>query len=332
MDIKFRIIWFEDIDEWFNTLSRRVSRYIKNKNFEVDIKRIRRADEFSINDPEIINYDLMIIDYELGKVEDMDESPLVYGSDIINQIRQGKFVNDILFYSSHGYEKISNVMRNLNLQGVFIADRDNNEFYETIQRLIDKSIRRAENIVNIRGIVMDATSDFDNKIKDLISILWNHLGEKETKISEDIKKKILLDNKKSAEKLFNKYEVIDHDNIDALLQERDFNAYRQARLLGWCIEANEMIKFQLHKILEKSIDNYNVEQGFFERYTIDVINYRNALAHVKNSPIQNGNCYIGEVNGEQVIFNKDLCEKLRKTIIQYNNVLDEMYKYIEDNC
>ena len=32
MDLTFRIIWFEDVDEWYNTTSRRVSRYIKNKN------------------------------------------------------------------------------------------------------------------------------------------------------------------------------------------------------------------------------------------------------------------------------------------------------------
>ena len=35
MDLTFRIIWFEDVDEWYNTTSRRVSRYIKNKNFKV---------------------------------------------------------------------------------------------------------------------------------------------------------------------------------------------------------------------------------------------------------------------------------------------------------
>ena len=332
MDTNFRIIWFEDIDEWFNTLSRRVIRYIKNKNFKVDIKRIKKADEFIIDNMEIQSYDLMIIDYELEKADDGNVTSVIHGSDIISEIRQGKFVNDILFYSSHGYDIISKVMRDSNLQGVFIADRNNDEFVEMVQRLIDKSIRRVENIINIRGIVMDATSEFDNKIRDLISIMWNNLGDKEEKISSDIKKKILLDNKKTAEKLYDKYQTIVQENIDDLLQERDFNAYKQARLLSWCIDANERIKIHLHKILQNNIDDYAEGHTFFERYKEDVIDYRNALAHVKNAPIHNGKCYIGRINEEEIIFDSNLCKRIRKTIIQYNNALDEMYKYIENNC
>jgi hypothetical protein len=83
---------------------------------------------------------------------------------------------------------------------------------------------------------MDATSAFDNKIRDLISIIWPLLGDNESKIAADIKKKILKDNIKTAEKLDNKYPQINRENIDELLNERDFSAIRQARLLSWCIE------------------------------------------------------------------------------------------------
>ncbi len=55
--------------------------------------------------------------------------------------------------------------------------------------LIDKAIRRAENLINIRGIVMDTTSGFDNKIRDLVSIMWPVLGDKEAEIANNIKRK-----------------------------------------------------------------------------------------------------------------------------------------------
>lgn len=331
MDTNFRIIWFEDIDEWFNTLSRRVKRYIKRKDFNVEIKRIKNTDEFSMVDSKLQNYDLLVVDYELEKNHENDLESIKNGSDIITQIRQGKFVNDILFYSSHGYNVLSEEMRKSNLQGVFIADRDNEEFFELAQRLIDKSIRRAENIINIRGIVMDCTSDFDSKIRDLISIIWNHLGEKEEGISIKIKKRILLDNKKLAEKLYEKYEDINKNNINNLLEEREFNAYRQARLLEWCIDANDLIRDETYKILKDNIKGYDENQGFFKNYMKDVINYRNALAHVKSAPAQEGEFYIGEINGEKISFDEKLCQKIRKTIIQYSNVLEKMYTYIEDN-
>ena len=39
---------------------------------------------------------------------------------------------------------------------------------EKIKQLIDKSVRRSENIINIRGIVMDETSEFDSQMQDII--------------------------------------------------------------------------------------------------------------------------------------------------------------------
>jgi hypothetical protein len=333
MDITFRIIWFEDVDEWYNTLSRRVERYIKSKNFKVDIKRVKGISDFNIQKFNIPDYDLLIVDYELEKVVVDGEERQTYGSQIINMIRSGRYVNDVLFYSSHGFEIISNVMKNEGLQGVFIADRDNVEFINMTKLLIDKAIRRTENLINIRGIVMDTTSDFDNKIKDIISILWRHLGDKEENISKDIQKKILSDNVKSATKLMEKYPSIDSKNIDELLNERDFSAYRQARLLSWCINSSEELKLKIQSIFNSHISSVNMPQEvpFFEQYKCDVIDYRNALAHVKNSPETTGEFYIGEINGSKISFDLELCNQLRKTLINYDDMLDEIYKCIEQS-
>lgn len=151
MDLTFRIIWFEDVDEWYNTTSRRVSRYIKNKNFKVDIMRIKKASDFDLTEYQLQNYDLLIIDYDLEKIYEKDCVKSIYGTDIIHMIRNGNFLNDILFYSSHGFDIINQVMKREGLEGVFLADRNNGEFIEKVQLLIDKAIRRAENLINIRG-------------------------------------------------------------------------------------------------------------------------------------------------------------------------------------
>lgn len=100
MDLTFRIIWFEDVDEWYNTTSRRVSKYIREKNFKVDIMRIEKASDFILKDRQLQNYDLLIVDYELEKVYEKNSVRSIYGTDIIRMIRDGNFVNDILFYSS----------------------------------------------------------------------------------------------------------------------------------------------------------------------------------------------------------------------------------------
>ena len=333
MDLSFRIIWFEDVEEWYNTTSRRVTKYIKDKNYKVEILRIEKASEFHLEEYQLQKYDLLIVDYELEKIYDYNGDKTIYGSEIIQTIRNGNFVNDILFYSSQGFEIINQVMKQEALQGVFIADRNNGEFLEKVKLLVDKAVRKADNLINIRGVVMDATSAFDNKIRDLISNIWPLLGDNESKIAADIKKKILKDNIKTAEKLDNKYPQINRENIDELLNERDFSAIRQARLLSWCIETDDILKNKLHESLKKylQLDNGGENINFFERYNTDIIKYRNALAHVKNSPSDESKIIIGEVDGKTVIFDQNLCETLRKKLLCYEYVLEDMYNYIENS-
>ena len=159
------------------------------------------------------------------------------------------------------------------------------------------------------------------------------MGNKESKISNNIQKKILKDNSKCASKLCKKYIEINDKNIDELLNERDFSAYRRARLLSWCIDANSDLNEQLRKIMEKYIDipDSGKKVNFFELYHRDVIIYRNALAHVKNAPEKETSCFVVEIAGDIIVFNRELCDKLRKTLLSYEKILDEMFDYIERN-
>lgn len=202
-----------------------------------------------------------------------------------------------------------------------------------VQSLIDKAVRRSSNLINIRGIVMDTTSEFDNKITDLINIIWPLLdNEKEIQIANKIKKKILEDNIKTAKKLETKYTNINKENINNLLSERDFSAMRKARLLSWCIESNKELKNKLQTTFKENLqlNNGNEYNKFFEQYNNDIIKYRNALAHVKNSPIDSTQI-IGKVDGEDIIFDQNLCNKLRKKLLNYEKVLNNLYEYIENS-
>lgn len=164
-------------------------------------------------------------------------------------------------------------------------------------------------------------------------IMWPVLGDKEAEIANNIKKKILKDNIKTAERLDKKYPNINANNIDDLLNERDFSAIRQARLLSWCIESNEMIKRKFQEILKKYLymSNGEVHDKFFELYKNDIVLYRNALAHIKNTPSIDSKVIIGEVDGKAVQFDQQLCDALRKKLLSYENILDEMYMFIESN-
>ena len=46
MDLTFRILWFEDSDEWYKSMSRRVSKHIEENNFIAKIDRIKKPSDF----------------------------------------------------------------------------------------------------------------------------------------------------------------------------------------------------------------------------------------------------------------------------------------------
>ena len=177
----------------------------------------------------------------------------------------------------------------------------------------ERDVKRINNSYKIKiGIY------FFNKIP----ILWINLNSK--KIKKISSSKSLP--KVNFQKLKNK------ENINNLLSERDFSAMRKARLLSWCIESNKELKNKLQTTFKENLqlNNGNEYNKFFEQYNNDIIKYRNALAHVKNSPIDSTQI-IGKVDGEDIIFDQNLCNKLRKKLLNYEKVLNNLYEYIENS-
>ena len=160
MDINYRILWFEDTDESFDALGRRTKRYVESQNLRCTIDRLQGVSEFDSKKPDINSYEILVVDLKLS-----EESK---GYSIIETIRQSNFVNDILFYSSDGVAVLESILKEHRLEGVFITDRKNDDFMFKIQQLIDKSIRRSENVINIRGIVLEPVHTIDNSRKHCI--------------------------------------------------------------------------------------------------------------------------------------------------------------------
>lgn len=330
MDLTFRILWFEDSDEWYKSMSRRVSKHIEENNFIAKIDRIKKPSDFDLKKYNLHNYDLLIVDYDLETICENNIDRKIYGTEIIKLIRHDDFVNDILFYSALGFSKIYEIFKSEGLQGVFISDRKNEEFYERVKKLANKTITRANNIVNIRGVVMDTTSNFDNMICDLIIAIWPTLGGNEGNISEYIKKEILNGICKTSDKLKERYVSIDGENIESLLGERDFSAARQVRVLNKCIELDSGLREKLSEALKKHLhlENGEEKETFFNLYNKDIINYRNALAHVKTEISIEDKDVAVEINGETVIFNQELCNNLRRNLLNYKNILDDINEYV----
>lgn len=326
MDINYKILWFEDTDESYETLSRRIRRYVEGKNLRCQIKRICGASDFDISQYDLNAYEVLVVDLQLSQGSK--------GYEIINAIRASNYVNDILFYSSAGVSTLEEAMKEYRLEGVFLSDRDNRMFMEKIGQLIDKSVRRSENIINIRGIVMDETSEFDSQMKDIILAAQSLMSPDEiSSVKKYISGHLLEKKADDASKLLERFPDNGGWEISDLLDEHEFTSMMRARLVNKILglKSNQQIQELIASCRDVLPELFADPRGkfrFAKAYEDNIILFRNKLAHVKQlnakTPV-----LIGTINGTEYRCDSQFCTMMRKTLIRYGRWFDAVYDRLE---
>ncbi|MBC1285909.1 hypothetical protein HB818_09075 [Listeria booriae] len=313
MDLNYRILWFEDNDEWFESISSKVEKYIEGKNLKVSINRVRRGDE-KVSDYGA--YEIMVVDYQLEGD--------TYGNTAIQAIRDEKYYNDVIFYSSAGNQNISKVLSEEGLQGVFTSDRNRKELLPLIHSLVDKSLRRSESIVNIRGVVMDSTSSYDSMVSELILKLCDQFtasdGESLKNIIDYINTTLLMNYNEKSNKFLQNYSEFDGDKLNELLEEREFNSYMKIRLLNKALCMDYSNKAKIEEAYFEVFDEDGSKMNFMRHYEEDVLQHRNDLAHASPKFTEKGEMFIGKKGGKDIIFNAELCDNIRANLIKYEQL------------
>lgn len=326
MDINYKILWFEDTDESYDTLSRRTARYVSSKNLRCQFKRIYGVSDFDISQYDLNSYEVLVVDLQLSQGSK--------GYQIIEAIRASNYVNDILFYSSAGVSTLEKAMKEYKLEGVFLSDRDHRMFMEKIKQLIDKSVRRSENIINIRGIVMDETSEFDSQMKDIIIAAQSLMSMDEVdSIKKYISKDLLKKKVDDASKLLEKFPDSGEWEISDLLEENEFTSMMRARLVNRILglKSNHQIQELISSCRDLLPELFAVPSGKFQfakAYEDNIIVFRNKLAHVKQLNAKNP-VLIGTVNGTEYRCDSQFCAMMRQTLIRYGHWFNEVYNKLE---
>ena len=171
------VYWVEDTPTWANS-EKDIMRYeLQDLGIMVDFKSESNADtakaEIANSCKGFKKYDLFFIDYNISS--DID------GQAIINSLRQNNVDVDILFYSADREKEIrTTISQNLSdFEGVYVANR--NTFHEKALALIEKNARKLLSIQNIRGKLMDCTSENDFIIKSYILKKFPELNDDQKK-------------------------------------------------------------------------------------------------------------------------------------------------------
>jgi CheY-like chemotaxis protein len=296
MRLDYNILWFEDSEDYVESLKPRLEDFIKEFGFEPEFTIVPNgSDLFELLDNN--SFDIILMDFNL----DVESGN---GGVLINRIRDQEFYIEILFYSAQsGFREHINQ----HLDGVFFADRD--ELFEKSKKVINLTIKKSQDINNLRGLVIAESIDIESKMDEMLMSYFRIDDEKDAVFRKIVNPRFNALNFKKKCDLINRI-----CKIKVKCLEKKNNDMGEDRDLKEKISNLKQLKKEIGKI---------------EKEIIDV---RNILAHTKEDP-EKKNTLVSKINKnkEEIIINDNWCKEKRNDIRRQSENLERLFSYIREN-
>lgn len=318
MKLKYKILWIEDNPISIRRDKNKIIEYITDLGFECvdnddekDIVVINSFDDFQTNIgyAKTADYDLLLIDLDLGKKPTKDE-----GESIIRNIRDEKIYAEIVFYSSQ-YEELQKKLNEHFVEGIFTSSRE--ELADKVESIIDVTIKKTQDINNLRGLIMAEVAELD-RLKKSILLKYNAKNQDISTLTKYIKENIF---EKINEELSDLDCVINPNcqhtqiNFENLLNNFFYDSYKKSRTV-----------FKIKKLNSNCTDIPFVHQDYYN----NVIAKRNVLAHEEEKTRDDGTKYLNYPNGNPLEFNAEHCINIRKDIKRYKEILKQIEQKLDE--
>lgn len=302
MNLQYSILWIENDSDWVGSIDDEIKDFLIDMGFDPSITLHAKEDADMYND-----YDLILMDMALEDAKS--------GDMLIKEIRNHNIFSDVVFYTGGGVRTIREKANTLGLEGVYFADRQTN-FIDKVKTIILTTIKKVQDLNNIRGLVMDEVSQLDKQMEDII---YYYFVEKETDERKKLfHQKITSDIEKSAKR------KLENDNCDKKCEHIWRNQDLKDIIPSVAFDTNQKAH-TINAILEKEGIDFDLKRdNFYKSYSNDVITMRNNLAH-SVSEIKNGvEVLICKKNGKEIEFKSETCAAIRKELCVYRDFLSEV--------
>ena len=304
MKIKYSILWLDDqIDEFIeDEFVLQIENFLEDEGFEPNVITVSKSQElFSKLSGD---WDLILTDYNMA-----DKN----GAKVIREIRDKSILTEILFYTAQKeWEDVGRIDRVSFLQTSKIVGTHHEIVVNEAKRLIGLTIKKFQNIVAMRGLIMHETSSLDAQIDNIVQNYLKCQGVECNKCSNKDKCQPI-----SELVLTQMHKQISEKN--KIVSSKNFKKIRKDSFL-YSADYKRMV-------LGKLLEIHGIED-FSAKYKDDIISIRNKFAHaVLLCDGSNGRQYF-ENKTEGITFNDDLCRKIRKDIREYKNKIDMAEKEI----
>lgn len=307
MKLDYNILWFEDTTTWYESMLPFVEEILEENGFNLVVEqRTNKSGLQELVDTD--KWDLILVDYNLSDGET--------GDDIIEVIRNSLFT-DIIFYSQKGAGNIRKEITDKGIDGIFCASRDRDDFLLKVERVINTTIKKVTDINPLRGLVMAETSEIDDLMRDILLTFMNNPKYKDQ--HEDLLKYICKKNYnslKSIEKRIQEY--CEQNNYTDLIKYFVFDSTKKSSTIDKMI--NYINDNELNTLKKVGLS-----------YQSEIINQRNLLAHVSQEE-RNGIKILKShlPNQEEIIFDANLCKKIRVEIRVYKEKFETIKRLISE--
>lgn len=308
MNTFFKILWFEDEVTWFNMERLRINSILQEHYLIPEIVR-KDGDDFDISELTGNDYDLIIMDYKLAEG--------TTGDTVVTAIRENNILTDILFYSSEEHNMLTAISKGMPpIDGVYLTKRDYNLFTQKAENLINKIVKRSEDLVNLRGFVMDGSSDFEVRIQEILNIVWNKFTEDEKGILEEAVQRTIKRNEDRDQKTKKKVLEVNPTFPTAVNNIHFFSHSDRLYLL------DKAIKILLNNYSLSEEEEFSSFKAYYEK---EISNYRNALGHRKST-----DNIIEITKGNFVPVDEALHQKMRKNLSRYNLLIEQLELFVTE--
>jgi hypothetical protein len=366
MKISYNIVWVDDKPEQMRAYIQEIEDILENYKYIPNTESHYVSYEAFKNNFENINpnnnkyrgifydCDLLLIDYNIAETNENEDKT---GEKLIQEIRNNGIFTDVLFYSDSMSEYRKNPNR-IELDNVVYADKS--ELVLKFENIVKRNVAKSMLISNLRGFLMDCTSDFDficrtvsefyfNKLEDdkqqkILDIAEGYIHEqfkneysKFKKINKKYKSstnccRIALE--KTFKNISNKKERIKklHDLFNS--QENVILLKDKYKLMAQILRMNNIEKYS-------EIYDENETDKTKRDYNNLIIKHRNKLAHNKLKygrncsdrikiieTLEDMDCTCSN-NSCEKSYSYAECEKLRESIYEYYLLFKSLLEKVE---
>lgn len=324
MNLGYKILWFEDEPASFKAKKRQVKRIVDNFGFNFPEPR-NEIDGSNLEKINFAQYDLIISDLKLSNVE---------GTTLLDIIRDKGVYTEVIFYSSIGESALREELKKFEIDGVYCADRTNENFKEKVEKVIETTIKKVQDVNNTRGLVIAETILLEKKIESILLGYFNEtekiLDEKKGELLKSIHAKKVVRHKSDIEEL----EKIDFKNIKTLIEKdiltasNSFDAIHsilksKIKDLGMQMSENG-ISVEIRTEIEEKRNGLKTIKTELNNFRDEILKIRNTLAHVEEESGEDGISYLNSLNSDGTIIKFDNAEyiRIRRNFIKHNKNLD----------